>query len=295
MPLITYLTATYNRESNLPCLYTSLKSQSVQNFKWLIIDDGSTDGTEKMVQQWVKVAPFKIKYYKIRNNGKHRALNFGIPLVDTELVMVIDSDDWLVKDCSKIISDTWSKYSKVNGVRQLTFERGTNEKKPMVKIPDEVVAPRFDYIEKHKLFGDYNDVFQSKALQEFRLPEFKGEKFISEGPLYYKFSSRYMTVFIPKIVAVGDYQEGGLTDNIRKLQIKNFRGTLYQLELEMSPRSSFFGRLKHATLFNYVSLLSEANYWEEYKSSKHSKLLLLCLPISLVFVLKDKLLDFWRK
>lgn len=290
MPLITYLTTTYNRESDLKCLYTSLKSQSVQNFKWLIIDDGSIDGTEKLVQQWVKVAPFQIKYYKKRNAGKHRALNFGIPLLDTELVMVIDSDDWLVKDCSKIISDTWRKYSQINGVRQLTFERGINEKKPMVKIHSEVVAPRFDYIEKHRLFGDYNDVFQTRALQEFRLPEFEGEKFMSEGPLYYEFSSKYMTAFVPKMVAVGDYQEGGLTDNIRKLQIKNFRGALYQLELEMSPRSSFFGRLKHATLFNYIALLSEANYWRACKSSKHTKLLLVCFPISIIFIIKDRLI-----
>lgn len=290
MPLITYLTTTYNRESDLKCLYTSLKSQSVQNFKWLIIDDGSIDGTEKLVQQWLKVAPFQIKYYKKINAGKHRALNFGIPLLDTELVMVIDSDDWLVKDCSKIISDTWRKYSQINGVRQLTFERGINEKKPMVKIHSEVVAPRFDYIEKHRLFGDYNDVFQTRALQEFRLPEFEGEKFMSEGPLYYEFSSKYMTAFVPKMVAVGDYQEGGLTDNIRKLQIKNFRGALYQLELEMSPRSSFFGRLKHATLFNYIALLSEANYWRVCKSSKHTKLLLVCFPISIIFIIKDRLI-----
>lgn len=44
--LITYLTCTYNRKDNLKKLYASLAAQSVNNFKWLVVDDGSQDGTD---------------------------------------------------------------------------------------------------------------------------------------------------------------------------------------------------------------------------------------------------------
>ena len=43
--LITVLTPTYNRANLLPNLYNSLIAQEENNFNWLIIDDGSTDGT----------------------------------------------------------------------------------------------------------------------------------------------------------------------------------------------------------------------------------------------------------
>lgn len=46
MNLITIVTPTYNRARTLPVLYESLCRQSSKNFKWLIVDDGSTDDTE---------------------------------------------------------------------------------------------------------------------------------------------------------------------------------------------------------------------------------------------------------
>ena len=47
---LTILTPTYNRMNNLPVLYESLKKQTSQDFIWLLIDDGSQDGTAEMVE-----------------------------------------------------------------------------------------------------------------------------------------------------------------------------------------------------------------------------------------------------
>ena len=51
---ISILTATYNREKLLPKLYQSLvqNSETYANFEWLIMDDGSTDGTNELVSKW---------------------------------------------------------------------------------------------------------------------------------------------------------------------------------------------------------------------------------------------------
>ncbi len=73
---ITVFTPTYNRAYILPQLYHSLQRQSFLNFEWLIVDDGSTDDTEKTVQQWIEEEnPFAIVYCKQQNGGKHRAIN----------------------------------------------------------------------------------------------------------------------------------------------------------------------------------------------------------------------------
>lgn len=64
MPIITVLTPTYNRVDKLKKLFDSLLLQENQNFVWLIIDDGSTDNTNEIVQSWSSDSNFKIIYYK---------------------------------------------------------------------------------------------------------------------------------------------------------------------------------------------------------------------------------------
>ena len=49
---LTVFTPAYNRAHTLPRTYESLKRQSCKDFIWLIIDDGSTDGTAQLVQEW---------------------------------------------------------------------------------------------------------------------------------------------------------------------------------------------------------------------------------------------------
>ena len=49
---ITVFTPAYNRAHTLPKLYRSLRRQTFQNFEWLIVDDGSADGTGELVKKW---------------------------------------------------------------------------------------------------------------------------------------------------------------------------------------------------------------------------------------------------
>ena len=68
--IITVFTPTYNRAYKLPDLYNSLCEQTCSQFEWLIVDDGSTDGTEKLVNMWLKEDKIKIIYIKQENGGK---------------------------------------------------------------------------------------------------------------------------------------------------------------------------------------------------------------------------------
>ena len=73
--LITVLTATYNRANLLPDLYKSLQEQTCKNFDWVIIDDGSSDGTKELVKEWIKkTIDFEIRYFYVENGGNHQNL-----------------------------------------------------------------------------------------------------------------------------------------------------------------------------------------------------------------------------
>ena len=67
---VTILTPTYNRAYTLERLFQSLKTQTLFDFEWLVIDDGSTDLTQKLFEKWNKERlPFDIIYYKKDNGG----------------------------------------------------------------------------------------------------------------------------------------------------------------------------------------------------------------------------------
>ena len=96
--IISVVTCTFNRAYLLDNLYNSLKKQTFKNFVWIVIDDGSTDNTEELIERFIDQKIIDIVYKKIENGGKHRALNKAIQMCQTKLFFIVDSDDQLVNN-----------------------------------------------------------------------------------------------------------------------------------------------------------------------------------------------------
>ena len=67
---ITVITPTFNRAHTLNRVYESLLRQSFKDFKWVIMDDGSTDHTEEVIRNFINDNQIKIEYYKNPNHKK---------------------------------------------------------------------------------------------------------------------------------------------------------------------------------------------------------------------------------
>ena len=106
---ISVLTPTYNRGKLLNRLYYSL----VKNLKfgieieWLIMDDGSTDQTERLVNEFKekKIKNLKIRYFKQENYGKMIAINNLIQYVTGEYMIDCDSDDYFTDNAFKYMKE----------------------------------------------------------------------------------------------------------------------------------------------------------------------------------------------
>lgn len=109
---ITVFTPTYNRANTLPRVFDSLQKQSVKDFEWLIIDDGSTDDTKEIVQNFIIKARFPIRYYWKENGGRHTAVNFSYEHLHTAYVVTCDSDDELMPDAIEKMLNTWEEINK---------------------------------------------------------------------------------------------------------------------------------------------------------------------------------------
>ena len=111
METLTIFTPTYNRAKFLPRAFEALKRQTLKDFLWMIIDDGSTDNTEEVVQDLLKdtEAGFKIEYVKKENGGLHTGYNKAIELAQTELMVCVDSDDYMPDQAVEKILNFWKE------------------------------------------------------------------------------------------------------------------------------------------------------------------------------------------
>ena len=107
MARLTVFTPTYNRRELLGRVYESLTRQTVKDFMWLIVDDGSTDDTKSLVEGWIADNQIPIRYEYCENGGKMRAHNIGVRLCETPLFVCLDSDDYFVTDAVESLLNAW--------------------------------------------------------------------------------------------------------------------------------------------------------------------------------------------
>ena len=95
IPMVTILMPVYNGEKYLQEAIDSVLSQTYPNFEFLIINDGSTDGTVKMLQTYTDE---RIRVIDQKNMGVSRALNRGIALANGRYIRRHDADDYSEPD-----------------------------------------------------------------------------------------------------------------------------------------------------------------------------------------------------
>lgn len=232
---LTILTPTYNRASFLRVLYESLCKQTRKDFQWLIIDDGSIDDTEQVVDAFTS-QEFEIDYHRKKNGGKHTALNYSHRYIKGEMVCIVDSDDWLLPEAVEKILERKKQYFPLKNVRQLTFLKGKSPEDSVCGSFPETpeISNHIDFRLNGKRYGDCCEVIFTEVFKEFPFPEHRGEKFLGEGYLWNNAGFKYDTVYIPEIIYICEYLEDGLTKSGRKLRIKCPLGG-------MDNCNSFFG------------------------------------------------------
>ncbi len=230
--LITVFTPTYNRAHLLGRLYESLCAQRFTDFEWVIVDDGSTDGTASLVQGFIAERRIDIKYYNQRNGGKHRAINHGVSQAKGELFFIVDSDDSLPADSLQCIADEWAKCdNSMGGVAGL--DTTLDGKMIGGGLPvDAIECNSLDIRFRHHVTGDMAEVFKTSVMQEFPFPEIEGEKFCPEALVWNRIAQKYKLRYFNKPIYIAEYQPDGLTDRIVRIRMESpIASTTYYAEL----------------------------------------------------------------
>ena len=263
--MITILTPTYNRGNIINNAYESLVKQTNKNFEWLVIDDGSTDDTKSIIHNFSKQKKISVRYLKKENGGKHSALNLGIKKAKGNLILILDSDDYLREDAIELVYKYWDKYKNNKKLCGMTFLRKINNPIYKDKLFDECVSNMIDFKYNEGNLADMCEVMRKDILLEYPYPIFEGEKFLSEVIVTGEIAKKYDTAYIPIEIYYTNYLEDGLSLNWLNLVVKNPLGARANCMLFMDRRFKFKIRLKNCILFNIYSFIGKKKIFADTK------------------------------
>ena len=224
---ITVFTPTYNRAYILENLYRSLQRQRYTDFEWLIVDDGSQDGTDELVSRWQQDQNvFPIRYIRQENGGKCRAINRGLTLAAGELFYTVDSDDYLTDDALEKIAKWEEELPRDGKYCGFCGNLGTSpDTTPNSIFP----VGYFDgnaFDRYGQVTGERASVFYTAIHRRYPYPEFPGETFMTEAVTWNRMAhDGYRLRFYNDIICIYEYKPDGLTQAGYDLFLRNPQGT----------------------------------------------------------------------
>lgn len=250
---ITVFTPTYNRAYRLSNLYYSLQKQTCKDFEWLIVDDGSTDNTSELFEQWqAEDNFFPIRYFKQLNGGKHAAINHGVLETKSELFFIVDSDDELTADAIALIKQRYQKVRDDDTVAGIIGMRIYPDGKRIGGEAsfEDTICTRNDFRYKKKINGDLAEVYKTDILRQYPFPIVEGEKFCPESVVWQKIAKKYKLLFFNKGIYVCEYLTDGLTHHVDQIRIKSPHLAVINYVLEYGCDTLLKNKIKDAI-----------NYW----------------------------------
>lgn len=236
----TVFTPTYNRADLLPRAYESLKGQTFRDLEWVIVDDGSTDRTDEIVQGWIEESPFPISYTWQPNRGQHVAINRGVERARGYFFAILDSDDWYVPTALERFLVHWESIPDgekpgFSGIAALcAYPSGQVVGTP---FPQDVLDS--DSIEirvRHRVKGDKVAMHRTEVMKEFPFPEDLG-RYVTKSLVWNRRALRYRSRYVNEILAYKEYQPGGMTARSEAVRVGSSRAArLYYKEFISTGR-----------------------------------------------------------
>lgn len=226
---ITVFTPAYNRTHTLSRTYESMCIQSCKDFIWLIIDDGSTDGTRELVERWKQQDNgFEIRYIYKENGGMHTAHNAAYENIDTELNVCIDSDDCLAEEAISKIKEKWMEIKDKNYAGMIALDADFEGNIIGKSFPEDLHETTLTGYYANGGYGDKKLVYRTEIIKKYpEYPVFEGERYVGLNYKYLLIDQDYKLVVLNDVLCNVEYQADGSTGTMLKQYRKNPKGFMF--------------------------------------------------------------------
>lgn len=271
---ISVLTPTYNRANLLNKLYTSILINSKYNvdIEWLIMNDGSTDNTEKLIQEYISENIIEIKYYKQDNKGKMQALNILMQYVTGDVIIECDSDDYFIDNAFEIIKRAYEESKCEEDLYALCFLKFDQNKNNIGQDLKKEKTTMFDLYFKDGEDGEKALVYFKEKRKDYLYELENNEKFVTEARMHHKMDLDNYIKCYNKPIMICEYQKDGYTKNIKEIFKSNPYGyfeyfkEIFEHDMNGIPFKKRLYVIKHYILFGTLTkskhIVKNAKGWK---------------------------------
>ena len=284
--MVTVFTPVYNRAYIIRNLYESLQRQTCMDFEWVVVNDGSTDNIDELMQEFIYEGKIDIRYFKQENGGKHRAINRGVQEAKGIMFFIVDSDDYLTDDAVEWVKNQFKYIEFDKNFAGLSGCRIHNNGELITKGFKEQMIEASSLVIRYEknITGDMAEVWKTSIIKKYPFPEIEDEKFVPEALVWNRMAANGLKIrLVNKPLYVCDYLSDGLTASITRQRIK-------------SPLAStlFYSELYDMKLPIKQKFKASINFWRFWFCLKKNKRLvfnwkrIISLPLGFFMYLNDK-------
>lgn len=248
---IAVFTPTFNRAYKLPDLYKSLLRQTNKDFVWLVVDDGSTDDTKQLINNYINEKLINIRFVSRENGGKQRAHNTALSNCYEELFFTVDSDDYLVDSAIQQVIDAWTPLKTKKNIAGMIALCGKNDNKPLnTYLPRGLKTTKiYDLYSKYHFAGDATLIYRTSILKQYPYDVADGEKFIAESFVYLQIDEKYDLSTLNSVLMIRKYLPDGYTKSARTVARLNPKGYMKIKKMYMERATTHRDAIESTTLY----------------------------------------------
>ncbi len=157
MVVLSIIIPVYNTVRYLSCCLDNLLQQNDVSFELLLIDDGSSDGSEDICDKYAQVDK-RVKVFHQRNKGASTARNVGLEAATGEWISFVDADDWVATNYLKIFRDFGPHADITFFPCQELFPNGSSKIRRMKNILVNT-RPEIESVIYELKYGNIGDIF----------------------------------------------------------------------------------------------------------------------------------------
>jgi len=287
------ITPTYNRSHFLYRVYKSLCNQTFQDFEWVVINDGSIDDTDRIINQLTQEAPFPIQYVYQENSGLHVSRNKGIAMARGYLSVFLDDDDVLLPHALERFWYWWNQIpptqqDKFAGVTALCADLVTGEIIGDRFPQDVMVANNVQMFGVLRVKGDKARCFRTEVLRAYPWPTDIGS-YVPAALVYNRISKSYLLLFVNDILMLKQVgtTHSRITHKKKQFLAKSPHATRLYFKEYLEHPLPLLERLRALTHYVRYSFHGNISLCKQIAESPYKLLCLFALPVGYLLYRKD--------
>lgn len=203
---LSIITPTFNSERTIERTIKSVIAQDYENFEYIIIDGGSTDGTIDILEKYKSKLPDNIYYISERDDGIFDAMNKGIDMSTGKLIGIINSDDYYEAAAFSEVVNYYSDKMKYQVIYGMLREVNPDGVEQSVKI------------QNHNSLG-FNTIlhpstFISKSIYTDLFKYDTKYKYASDFDFFMKVRNKKNIQFVPIYKIIANFTTGGVSTSM---------------------------------------------------------------------------------